>query len=72
MNEYLINLKDYSNSLITLIDVHRQGIITEDELLLAEHHLREKYGIKKKSLFALNTLDIPPLLREHDTDENGE
>lgn len=56
MNEYRLNLRDFYNTLLVLIELHNVNIITSDELRHIEGMMRVKYGINDHSVFSLNTL----------------
>lgn len=58
MNDHLNNLRDFLNSIIVLKKLTEKGILSENQLILIEAKLREKYSIKHNSLYALDSVAI--------------
>lgn len=50
------NIENYTASLAQVKNMHKNGIISINELIIAEEFLAEKYCIKKVSLFRSNDL----------------
>ena len=58
MSDHLNNLRSFLNSIIVLKRLVEEGILNENQLILIEAKLREKYSIKHNSLYALDSVAI--------------